>query len=80
VIQSTLHGSCAVPSTVAGELRVGKRVDKLGGVSGIGLAMAQAFLNEDINVAMADVDAEALSRAKACNSGSWRSCLPNSPS
>ncbi len=41
-----------------------------GGASGIGFSMAQAFLNEGMNVAIADVDAEALARAKSALSGS----------
>ncbi|MEZ5559133.1 MAG: SDR family NAD(P)-dependent oxidoreductase [Pseudomonadales bacterium] len=41
-----------------------------GGASGIGFAMAQAFLNEGMNVAIADVDTEALARAEAALSGS----------
>jgi len=48
----------------------GKNAFITGGASGIGFAMAQAFLNEVMNVAIADVDAEALSRAKAALSGS----------
>jgi NAD(P)-dependent dehydrogenase (short-subunit alcohol dehydrogenase family) len=41
-----------------------------GGASGIGFAMAQAFLNEGMNVVIADVDAEALASAQAALSGS----------
>jgi NAD(P)-dependent dehydrogenase (short-subunit alcohol dehydrogenase family) len=41
-----------------------------GGASGIGFAMAQAFLNEGMNVAIADVDADALARAESALSGS----------
>jgi NAD(P)-dependent dehydrogenase (short-subunit alcohol dehydrogenase family) len=48
----------------------GKNAFITGGASGIGFAMAQAFLSEGMNVAIADVDAEALSRAKAALSGS----------
>ena len=48
----------------------GKNAFVTGGASGIGFAMAQAFLNEGMNVAIADVDAEALARAKAALSGS----------
>ena len=48
----------------------GKNAFVTGGASGIGFAMAQAFLNEGMNVAIADVDAEALARAKAVLSGS----------
>jgi len=48
----------------------GKNAFVTGGASGIGFAIAQAFLNEGMNVAIADVDAEALSRAEAALSGS----------
>jgi NAD(P)-dependent dehydrogenase (short-subunit alcohol dehydrogenase family) len=48
----------------------GKNAFITGGASGIGFAMAQAFLNEGMNVAIADVDAEALARAKTALSGS----------
>jgi NAD(P)-dependent dehydrogenase (short-subunit alcohol dehydrogenase family) len=48
----------------------GRNAFVTGGASGIGLAMAQAFLNEGMNVAIADVDAEALARAEAALSGS----------
>jgi NAD(P)-dependent dehydrogenase (short-subunit alcohol dehydrogenase family) len=48
----------------------GRNAFVTGGASGIGFAMAQAFLNEGMNVAIADVDAEALARAKAALSGS----------
>jgi NAD(P)-dependent dehydrogenase (short-subunit alcohol dehydrogenase family) len=48
----------------------GKNAFVTGGASGIGFAMAQAFLNEGMNVAIADVDAEALARAKTALSGS----------
>lgn len=48
----------------------GKNAFITGGASGIGFAMAQAFLNEGMNVAIADVDAQALARAKAALSGS----------
>ncbi|MEM1434913.1 MAG: SDR family NAD(P)-dependent oxidoreductase [Pseudomonadota bacterium] len=41
-----------------------------GGASGIGLAMAQAFLNEGMNVAIADVDADALAAAQESLAGS----------
>ena len=41
-----------------------------GGASGIGFAMAQAFLNEGMNVAITDVDAQALTKAKSTLSGS----------
>jgi NAD(P)-dependent dehydrogenase (short-subunit alcohol dehydrogenase family) len=49
---------------------MGKNAFITGGASGIGFAMAQAFLNEGMNVAIADVDTEALARAKAALSGS----------
>jgi len=48
----------------------GKNAFVTGGASGIGFAMAQAFLNEGMNAAIADVDAEALARAKTALSGS----------
>ena len=48
----------------------GKNAFITGGASGIGFAMAQAFLNEGMNVAIADVDAQALATAKAALSGS----------
>ncbi len=48
----------------------GRNAFVTGGASGIGFAMAQAFLNEGMNVVIADVDAEALARAKAALSGS----------
>ena len=48
----------------------GKNAFITGGASGIGFAMAQAFLNEGMNVVIADVDAEALARAKSALSGS----------
>ncbi len=48
----------------------GRNAFVTGGASGIGFAMAQAFLNEGMNVAIADVDAEALARAKSALSGS----------
>ena len=48
----------------------GKNAFITGGASGIGFAMAQAFLNEGMNVVIADVDAEALAKAKAALSGS----------
>jgi NAD(P)-dependent dehydrogenase (short-subunit alcohol dehydrogenase family) len=48
----------------------GKNAFITGGASGIGFAMAQAFLNEGMNVAIADVDTEALSRATTALSGS----------
>lgn len=41
-----------------------------GGANGIGLAMAQAFLAEGMNVTIADVDAEALAAAEAALHGS----------
>ena len=41
-----------------------------GGASGIGFAMAQAFLNEGMNVAITDVDSQALTKAKSVLSGS----------
>jgi NAD(P)-dependent dehydrogenase (short-subunit alcohol dehydrogenase family) len=48
----------------------GKNAFITGGASGIGFAMAQAFLNEGMNVVIADVDAEALAGAQAALSGS----------
>ena len=48
----------------------GRNAFVTGGASGIGFAMAQAFLNEGMNVVIADVDAQALARAKAALSGS----------
>ena len=48
----------------------GKNAFITGGASGIGFAMAQALLNEGMNVVIADVDAEALARAKSALSGS----------
>jgi NAD(P)-dependent dehydrogenase (short-subunit alcohol dehydrogenase family) len=48
----------------------GKNAFITGGASGIGFAMAQAFLNEGMNVAIADVDAQALATAKTALSGS----------
>jgi len=48
----------------------GKNAFITGGASGIGFAMAQALLNEGMNVVIADVDAEALARAKDALSGS----------
>jgi NAD(P)-dependent dehydrogenase (short-subunit alcohol dehydrogenase family) len=48
----------------------GRNAFVTGGASGIGLAMAQAFLNEGMNVVIADVDTEALARAEATLSGS----------
>jgi NAD(P)-dependent dehydrogenase (short-subunit alcohol dehydrogenase family) len=48
----------------------GKNAFITGGASGIGFAMAQAFLNEGMNVAIADVDAQALASAKTALSGS----------
>ena len=41
-----------------------------GGASGIGFAMAQALLNEGVNVAIADVDGNALARAHEALAGS----------
>ncbi len=49
---------------------IGRNAFITGGASGIGFAMAQAFLNEGMNVAIADVDAEALAKAQTALSGS----------
>lgn len=48
----------------------GKTAFITGGASGIGFAMAQAFLNEGMNVAIADIDADALASAEAKLAGS----------
>lgn len=48
----------------------GKNAFITGGASGIGFAMAQALLNEGMNVAIADVDADALAAAQAALAGS----------
>ena len=48
----------------------GKTAFVTGGASGIGFAMAQAFLNEGMNVVIADVDADALASAEAALVGS----------
>jgi NAD(P)-dependent dehydrogenase (short-subunit alcohol dehydrogenase family) len=48
----------------------GKTAFITGGAGGIGFAMAQAFLNEGMNVAIVDVDSQALADAKAQLSGS----------
>ena len=48
----------------------GKNAFITGGASGIGFAMARAFLNEGMNVAIADVDADALASAEASLAGS----------
>ena len=48
----------------------GKNAFVTGGANGIGFAMAQAFLNEGMNVAIADVDADALAAAQAKLAGS----------
>ncbi len=48
----------------------GKTAFITGGASGIGFAMAQAFLHEGMNVAIVDVDSEALAAAEAMLSGS----------
>ena len=48
----------------------GKTAFITGGASGIGFAMAQAFLNEGMNVVIADIDADALAAAKAKLAGS----------
>ena len=48
----------------------GKTAFITGGASGIGFAMAQAFLAEGMNVAIADVDAAALAQAEAALRGS----------
>ncbi len=48
----------------------GKTAFVTGGASGIGFAMAQAFLNEGMNVVIADVDADALASAEAALAGS----------
>ena len=45
------------------ETLTGKTAFVTGGASGIGFAMAQAFLNEGMNVVIADVDEEALGQA-----------------
>ena len=42
----------------------GKTAFITGGASGIGFAMAQAFLNEGMNVVIADIDADALAAAR----------------
>ena len=48
----------------------GKTAFITGGASGIGLAMAQAFISEGMNVAIADVDADALAQAQETLKGS----------
>ena len=48
----------------------GKNAFITGGASGIGFAMAQALLNEGMNVAIADVDQAALDEASATLAGS----------
>lgn len=48
----------------------GKNAFITGGASGIGFAMAQALLNEGMNVAIADVDQAALDEASAALAGS----------
>ncbi len=48
----------------------GKTAFITGGASGIGFAMAQAFLNEGMNVAIADIDADALASAETRLAGS----------
>ncbi len=48
----------------------GKTAFVTGGASGIGFAMAQAFLNEGMNVVIADVDADALAEAEQKLAGS----------
>jgi NAD(P)-dependent dehydrogenase (short-subunit alcohol dehydrogenase family) len=48
----------------------GKTAFITGGANGIGLAMAKAFLTEGMNVAIADVDEEALADAEAVLRGS----------
>ena len=49
---------------------VGKNAFITGGASGIGFAMAKALLNEGVNVAIADVDADALASAAQSLAGS----------
>ena len=53
----------------------GKTAFVTGGAGGIGLAMAQAFLNEGMHVAIVDVDAAALETAKKQLSGSNRTVV-----
>ena len=48
----------------------GKNAFVTGGAGGIGFAMAQAFLREGMNVAIVDVDEQALAEAKAQLAGS----------
>ena len=48
----------------------GKTAFVTGGAGGIGFAMAQAFLNEGMNVAIADVDDDALAAAQGSLAGS----------
>ncbi len=52
------------------ETLTGKTAFITGGAGGIGLAMAQAFLAEGMNVAIADVDGDALAAAQAGLKGS----------
>ncbi|HXZ68624.1 MAG TPA: SDR family NAD(P)-dependent oxidoreductase, partial [Alphaproteobacteria bacterium] len=47
----------------------GKTAFITGGASGLGLAMAQAFLREGMNVMIADIDDSAIAAAKKDLSG-----------
>lgn len=48
----------------------GKTAFVTGGASGIGFALARAFINEGMRVVIADVDADALEKARAALAGS----------